>query len=145
MEFAEFKQLMKQYFFLLNGKRAMTGNFDLATYDIKFNDVLLDNSTANTLKLMNHAKTAYKNFTLGNIRACSWYATNDSAVIRTNPSTGRGEMKWQGYDGGWLTCLQLGTHDVYDASVHIPRAGDITMLDTKVLSNATAGNPFGFT
>ena len=35
---AELIQIMKQYFLLLNGKRAMTDNLDLATHELRWSD-----------------------------------------------------------------------------------------------------------
>ena len=114
----------------------MTGDLDLGVNDLIFNDLILGkHATANSLVLMNKARDTYKDFLLGVLRSQHWYALGDNTVVRINPTTGKGQIAWQAKTdiATWVEVMRLGTADSFDATIHIPRAGDITLLSQKKL------------
>jgi len=63
----EMKQLLQQYFLLLNGKRPMKGNLDMASYNILTTNLLLKEETATAFGIRNRADTDYRDLRLRRI------------------------------------------------------------------------------
>ena len=123
---------------LLDGTRIVLDDisFGVTSKGLKFfDDVWLRATNSNDLRVTDKANTVYRNFYCRSISLSGEFLVviNDF-VIRTNTETGTGAISFKSFDGAdWITAARLGTIGINDPTFYIPRAGDITMLDDKIL------------
>lgn len=133
-ELPEMKQVLEQYFLLLNGKRPMTGSLttpyvatEYVTFDRAYQDTLIYRKSAETLEVYPNLEV-YENFYWKN-----FLPSVKNAYIRTKLETDssisfQAQRTFPAYQ---QTCaiLQGGA----EPSWEIPRAGNISLLDDKFL------------
>ena len=121
---------------LLDGSRAMTGNLNLGGKLLDFGDnvVLRLGVADNSVRITDKLNTVYRPLYCAMISIEKMYSTANNFIFRTNTETGKGIVSFQSFNGtDWLEAARLGTLNQFDATFHIPRAGDITLLDDKFL------------
>lgn len=129
MDFAEMKQILEQYFLLLNGKEAMKGNLDLAGHKLLTTNLMLKEEDSDTFAIRDRADTAYKNLKSERnlFRYLEGWATY--CYLRPKPLLG-GQFQFQSHNGSeYLTCGTL-----VGGEMRITRAGDITGMFDATLS-----------
>jgi len=121
---------------LKDGTRAMTDNLDIGDgrtkEGLQFGDINIYDSGSNYAAVRNRADNGWLGLRAGEISAVTgWGAIGTEAYFRTR-SHNDGLINFNSYATGWKTVaiIQLGLLD-------IPRAGDITMLDQKMMQFGT--------
>ena len=135
------KQLMAQYFLLLNGKRAMKGDFDCSAHEIDlyrwlsfhYADLALVAYDANRMAVMNRAGSQFKDL----------MALNFTVALGFRPFTPDYPIHFNSMNAVSETvevaCILVGATQ----ALEISRAGDINFLDDKFvqLSHDSVGIP----
>ena len=130
-------------YLLIDGTRAMTGDFDVATYDVKFNDCLIRNTAPNVLEVTNLAETAFRSMKVSVIYAAEFSGFYDTNMIFGTKAAAGANCKFNTYHGGLQTCAELVSLGLNNGAFRIQRAGDITLLAGKHLAAAGAGSHIG--
>lgn len=113
-------------FLKLDGSRAMTGNLDLNGHLLQFTSSALKQETGQ-LACTNRPGTSYQNFRCYTFLATSFYGMGNPSYFR--PAENR-EIHFQTY-AGLKNVANLS--DVTE-DLSISRAGDITLLEDKILN-----------
>lgn len=118
-------QILEQYFVRRNGKRAMTGDFDLAGNALLTTNLSLFEGTSTWMFLMDRAKSDFKNLKINQLGVNNRITYSNTGYLRS-PTDVAKHLYLQSYDGAYQTVA-----DIINGRIDIPCGGDITCLANK--------------